>query len=449
MHRPNYSRPPPDLVDGEEEFKVEQILGKKKMGKGHKTHYHVKWKGYPTSNNSWEPEKNLNAAELIAEFKQSSRPKKTKGRRAYIRMTRTALVKTSPLISTTHPLLLIEMSSAPATSTIPSRTMTPELSIVPQLAIRTLPMPEDSKDSTSDVNYEASQDQTPIPACFITNDPTHPFFYPIHVPNPTYQETDNTWTGTRTIVAPFIRYSSDFTTVYRSAGVGHEEESLPVHLLKKVQDPHHLSYKDWVELQNGSQTEFAINMAIEDINDPCLKGEVNCYRKEIRAARALRDIESEAHTRLHKATQEREVMERVLKESMRRLEQAGVYEELLHRNWTTTPLPIPPLPIPPHTTPLLPRRNGQAEMPILAGEGSPTKCYRCHSLDHVVSRCPMPCHSKGCSKCSSRKHRTKQCSIRGGTNSPRLAPSKEQMTLNERIALLDKTDWAPALCKKL
>ena len=85
IHGPNYSWPPPDLVDGEEEFEVEQILDMKQMGRGHKTHYLVKWKGYPTSDNSWEPEKNLNADELIAEFKQSFRPKKTKAKKVFIR----------------------------------------------------------------------------------------------------------------------------------------------------------------------------------------------------------------------------------------------------------------------------------------------------------------------------------------------------------------------------
>ena len=85
MHGPNYSRPPPDLVDGEEEFEVEQIIDMKQMGRGRKTHYLVKWKGYPTSDNSWEPEKNLNTDELIAEFKRSLRPKKTKAKKVLIR----------------------------------------------------------------------------------------------------------------------------------------------------------------------------------------------------------------------------------------------------------------------------------------------------------------------------------------------------------------------------
>ena len=237
------------------------------------------------------------------------------------------------------------MSSTFAVSATPSHPATPVVFRLPQLAIRTEPMPEYSEDSMSEVNYEAPQDQDPIPpAGFITNNPTHPFFYPIHVPNPTYWETDNTWTGTRTIVAPFIRYSPDFTTVYGSAGVGHQEESLPVHLLKKVQDPHHLSYDKWKQLQGGSQREFVINAAMNGINNPCLIGEVNCYRKEIRAARALRDLEAETHARQHKISQEREVVEKVLKESMRRLEQAGAYEELTHHIRMATSPPFPHMP---------------------------------------------------------------------------------------------------------
>ena len=68
-------------MDGEEEFEVEQIFDMKQLGRGRKMHYLVKWKGYPTSDNSWEPEKNLKADELIAEFKRSSRPKKTKAKK--------------------------------------------------------------------------------------------------------------------------------------------------------------------------------------------------------------------------------------------------------------------------------------------------------------------------------------------------------------------------------
>ena len=96
IHGLNYSRPPPDLVDGEEEFKVEQILDMEQTGQGRKMHYLVKWKGYPTSDNSWEPEKNLKANELIVEFKWNYRPKKTKAKKVFIRTGRVTHFDSSP-----------------------------------------------------------------------------------------------------------------------------------------------------------------------------------------------------------------------------------------------------------------------------------------------------------------------------------------------------------------
>ena len=66
--RPNYTRPPPDLVNGEEEYEVEKIIDMKQMGRRRKMYYLVKWKGYPTSDNSWEPRENIHAEELIKEF---------------------------------------------------------------------------------------------------------------------------------------------------------------------------------------------------------------------------------------------------------------------------------------------------------------------------------------------------------------------------------------------
>ena len=68
LHGPNFTRPPPDLVDGEEEYKVEKIINMKQMGRWRKTYYLVKWKGYPMSDNSWEPRENVHMEELIREF---------------------------------------------------------------------------------------------------------------------------------------------------------------------------------------------------------------------------------------------------------------------------------------------------------------------------------------------------------------------------------------------
>jgi hypothetical protein len=82
LHGPNFTRPPPDLIDGEPEYEVEKILDAQQRGRGRKTHFLVKWKGYPTSDNSWEPRENLHADELITDFyKRSPKPNKTKARK--------------------------------------------------------------------------------------------------------------------------------------------------------------------------------------------------------------------------------------------------------------------------------------------------------------------------------------------------------------------------------
>jgi hypothetical protein len=67
-HRSNYLHPPPDLIDGIEERKVKFIT--KHRLHGQSCQYLVKWKGYPTADNMWEPEANLkHATELLKEYK--------------------------------------------------------------------------------------------------------------------------------------------------------------------------------------------------------------------------------------------------------------------------------------------------------------------------------------------------------------------------------------------
>ena len=68
-HRPNFLNPPPDLIEGEKEYAVEAIVAHKKKGRGY--HFLIRWKGYPPSENSWEPEGNLtHAMELLDEYKK-------------------------------------------------------------------------------------------------------------------------------------------------------------------------------------------------------------------------------------------------------------------------------------------------------------------------------------------------------------------------------------------
>ena len=69
IHRPNYPQPPPDLINGEEEYKVEQIL---KHRKRHQ--YLIRWKGYAADEDSWQHEADLrNASELLQEYKRRAK----------------------------------------------------------------------------------------------------------------------------------------------------------------------------------------------------------------------------------------------------------------------------------------------------------------------------------------------------------------------------------------
>src|SRR6266850_5306103 len=59
IHGPNYTWPPPDIVDGEEQWEVKMILNHK--GASNQRCYLIKWKGYSSTDNTWEPPRNLSS----------------------------------------------------------------------------------------------------------------------------------------------------------------------------------------------------------------------------------------------------------------------------------------------------------------------------------------------------------------------------------------------------
>ena len=50
-HGANFPRPPPELLEGEEVYKVESIIRHQQRGRGHQ--YLIKWKGYPITDATW------------------------------------------------------------------------------------------------------------------------------------------------------------------------------------------------------------------------------------------------------------------------------------------------------------------------------------------------------------------------------------------------------------
>ena len=78
---PNFAQPPPDLIEGKEEYEVEKILDAQeryRQGTRKKAlHFLVKWKGYHSKEATWEPLENLkNSQELIDDFYKED-PSKT------------------------------------------------------------------------------------------------------------------------------------------------------------------------------------------------------------------------------------------------------------------------------------------------------------------------------------------------------------------------------------
>ena len=81
--------PLPEIVDGEEEWVVEDILDSKVINQ--KLQYLVKWKDFGVEHNSWEPQENIHTPDLVAEFHQ-----RHPGALRHIRMTDFLSLSTIP-----------------------------------------------------------------------------------------------------------------------------------------------------------------------------------------------------------------------------------------------------------------------------------------------------------------------------------------------------------------
>jgi hypothetical protein len=74
MHGPNFTRPTPELIEGEEEYSVKKILDSQWFGRRRQLQYLVKWEGYPDLDNMWVDKDDMFTDDKVWEFK-SSNPK--------------------------------------------------------------------------------------------------------------------------------------------------------------------------------------------------------------------------------------------------------------------------------------------------------------------------------------------------------------------------------------
>jgi hypothetical protein len=73
VHGPNNTELPPDIINGQEEYKIKAVLAHKGNIKG-KHRFLMSWKGYPSSDNSWIPEKEMNnTQEILKTYKKHLR----------------------------------------------------------------------------------------------------------------------------------------------------------------------------------------------------------------------------------------------------------------------------------------------------------------------------------------------------------------------------------------
>jgi hypothetical protein len=67
-HGPNFLEPPPELIEGEPEWKVEQIL--RDQTYRCKKQFLIRWKGYAPAHDSWVDESDINAPDLLMDYKK-------------------------------------------------------------------------------------------------------------------------------------------------------------------------------------------------------------------------------------------------------------------------------------------------------------------------------------------------------------------------------------------
>ena len=129
--------------------------------------------------------------------------------------------------------------SIPSLLSLPDNTLTHPLT--PQLAHCTVPIVKKDNNEDSEIDHDSAdnsgdnkENQLPCPPIsFIPNIQDSLLFYPIYVKNPAYRgpHQDNNFTPgheQQVVLAPFIKYSTNYTHVFGTLGEGQEVQSLAV-----------------------------------------------------------------------------------------------------------------------------------------------------------------------------------------------------------------------------
>ena len=107
-----FQHPPPELIDNEEEYEVEQIINHRHHGRCCQLQYLICWKGYSAADDTWEPADQVNANELVRSYHAKHvKEEGHKSRRQMQTKTTIRSLLTCPLpILPTSPLLFPQAS---------------------------------------------------------------------------------------------------------------------------------------------------------------------------------------------------------------------------------------------------------------------------------------------------------------------------------------------------
>jgi Chromo (CHRromatin Organisation MOdifier) domain len=112
-HGENFTQPPPELIEGQEEYEVEQIIDSRRWGRARKLQYLLQWKGYSRAHNSWQDATEVHAPRLVREYYAR---KKSAMRAITIKRGKQPLTNASPPSITINRINMSNGSSSPAST---------------------------------------------------------------------------------------------------------------------------------------------------------------------------------------------------------------------------------------------------------------------------------------------------------------------------------------------
>ena len=72
-HGENFTQPPPELVEGKEEYVVDRIMNSQRHGRNKKLQFLIRWEGYSPVHDSWEDAADVHAPKKLEEYYQCKR----------------------------------------------------------------------------------------------------------------------------------------------------------------------------------------------------------------------------------------------------------------------------------------------------------------------------------------------------------------------------------------